>query len=512
MSDVVVVGAGPVGLWVAAELKLNGVDVEVLEAASARDPRSRAVGMSAGTVETLATRGIAQRFIDAGVPIGTVHFGASSTRLQLDVLGIRHPFSLCIPQAATESLLEDYCTQLGVPIRHGQEVIGLDQDDESVVLRTTDIAGFSSEFVVPWVIGCDGTRSVTRRAAGIEFPGSDGTHTGWLADVQVEREPAGPLGCVTANGSCLMQAIGDGLYRIAGMDTATMHLPPEHPPTLDQVRNWAVEAFGDDYGMHSPLWISRYGNATRLADNYRKGRVLVAGDAAHQFFPAGGQGMNTGIQDATNLGWKLAATISGDAAAGLLDTYNDERRFAATEIIRNTNAQLALFSARIPSEIALREVFSEAIAHPDINARWAHRVTGFADPVPIDSRYHGHELLGTRVTHLVLDNNPDTLHTMMAANRFLLIDLETDRRRGSGDALAVAHPRLDIYRGPVEIMHPKWNNVAAVLVRPDARVAWVGPIGHSPADLRSGVEQAMATWIADHTATGTVDSASAAHT
>ncbi len=501
MHDVIVVGAGPVGLWTAAELKQQGVDVVVVDRASQRDPRSRAVGMSAGTVETFATRGIAERFITAGIPIASSHFGASSTRLRLDVLGIRHLHSLCIPQAVTETLLEDYCSTLGVPVWHGHEVTGLDHTDHGVVVHLAD----STKLHAQWVVGADGTKSVVRTAAGIAFPGRDGTHTGWLADVHVQREPQGPLGGVSAAGSVLMQAIGDGLYRLAGVDTATMHLPPEQPPSLEQVRRWAIDTFGDDYGMHSPLWISRYGNATRLADSFRQGRVLLAGDAAHQFFPAGGQGMNTGIQDGTNLAWKLAATIHGNAPDGLLDTYSDERRIAASAIIHNTDAQLALFAARTPAEAALRTVFSEALAHPDINATWARRITGFADPVPAGQRYDQHPSLGSRVTHLILNDDPDALHTQMTPGRFLLIDFNGDSGVASEDFL-LHHPQVDLYTGPCRTTDRKWEGTSAVLLRPDARIAWVGEKHSTPGDLRRSLVAALSMWTLNPTATASAES------
>lgn len=488
--DVVVVGAGPVGLWAAAELRLNELDVVVLEATAERDTRSRAVGMSAGSIETFATRGIAHRFIDAGVPIHTSHFGASSTRLDLLVLGVEYPFSLCIPQTRTEALLEDYTSGLGVRILRGMTVVDLAETPEHVTVTATGAGGDRQFFSAAWVVGCDGTRSVVRSGAGIDFPGTPGTHTGWLADVRLTREPDGPIGAVSDDGAFLLQAIGDGLYRAAGVDIATMYSPPEEPPDLNAVRRWARQAVGDDFGMHSPAWISRYGNARRLAATYVKGRVAIAGDAAHQFFPAGGQGINTGLQDASNLAWKLAAVIHGRADNSLLQTYTAERRPAAEAVMHNTDAQLALFAARSPGERALRDVVSEALLRPGMNAMWARRVTGFADPVPRVST-GADSLVGRRLSHLRLDGSYSRLHELMAADRFLVLDLD----EALSDIIATEHatraPLLDHVCGLWDRGSTDWDGVHAVLVRPDARIAWVARHGCSGADHRDSLRRAL---------------------
>ncbi|MET8828157.1 FAD-dependent oxidoreductase [Streptomyces sp. NPDC004610] len=491
MADVIVVGGGPVGLWTAAELRRAGVAVLVLEGTEVRDARSRAVGMSASTLETFATRGIAQPFIDAGSVIPTGHFGASSTRLDLSVLGTRHPFSLCIPQSTTETLLEKHCLDLGVSVKRGRRVIGLAQDADGVTVRVQSPQGHREEYRAAWVVGADGTRSVVRAQAGIGFPGLPGTQTGWLADVRLTREPDGPRGGLGRSGSILVQSIGDGLYRVAGVDTGTIHLPPEEPPSFEQVRQWAIGLLGDDFGMHSPVWISRYGDATRLADDFRKERVLLAGDAAHQFFPAGGQGMNTGIQDATNLAWKLAATIKGWAPEGLLDTYGVERRPAAQAVIDNTNAQLALFAARTPSEFALRQVWSEALALPELNTLWARRVTGFADPKPDEDRYMADPLLLDRVTHIEHDGNADGGPlTGTGVDTFALLALDPTVTGALATHSAPWSGRASVVSG-LTATGPQWDGVRAALIRPDARVAWVA---RENTDIAKDLPVALGEW------------------
>ncbi|MFJ1706256.1 FAD-dependent monooxygenase [Kitasatospora sp. NPDC088346] len=467
MLDVLIAGAGPVGLWLAAEFRLHGVDVTVVERRTEPDGRSRAVGMQAGTLDTFATRGLAERFIERGTPVPTGHFGAATTRLEFSAVGAVHPFMLALGQSVTEQLLEEHAVAAGARVLRGEEVVSLTQGPDCVEVAIR--AGGTHRTVrARWVVGCDGTRSAVRQAAGIDFPGQDTTLTGWLADVELDDPPAGPLSAVGPAGSFLAAPIGDGVHRLAGVSTATMHHGTDKPLTLTEVREQTRALLGRDLGIHNPRWLSRYGNATRQATSYRSGRVLVAGDAAHMFFPAGGQGMNVGIQDATNLGWKLAATLQDRAPAGLLDSYDAERRPAARAVIDNTRAQLALFAAASPEQIALREVLSAALAEPETNRRWAHRIAGFADPLPADPEAGAHPLNGTRLAGLALaTTDAPTAHPLMHHGRPLLQDLGGTR---TPCAAGGVEQRSATVNTPAA--EPIWRDVTTVLIRPDARIAW----------------------------------------
>ncbi|MEU6173176.1 FAD-dependent monooxygenase [Streptantibioticus parmotrematis] len=486
-ADVVVVGAGPVGLWLAAELRLHDVSVLVLEKATTRDPRSRAVGMQAGTLDTFATRGLADRFIERGIPVPTGHFGAAGTRLDFRRVGAVHPFSLALSQYVTEQLLEEHAASRGAEVRRGQEVISLTQDDAAVELVVRADGGHTT-LRARWVVGCDGTRSAVRQAAGIGFPGTDTTMTGWLADVAL-AEPPGPGDPLMVRGQAgvvLAAPLGDGMYRIAGLSNATKGHGVGAPLTLDEARERTRAVVGHDMGMHSPLWLSQYGNATRQATTYRSRRVLLAGDAAHMFFPAGGQGMNLGIQDAANLGWKLAATVRGRASDALLDTYDAERRPAGAAVMDNTRAQSALFGAETPEEVALRDAFSEALAHPETNLMWARRVAGFGDPrYTTCDRPDGtpaHPMAGTRLAGLALRSGADevcTPHQLLHGGELVLLDLD-GRHTPLASAMAtrhdIAHHAAGVHR---ETSAEGWHDVTSVLIRPDARIAWAGT-DHDP--------------------------------
>ncbi|MFI0904229.1 FAD-dependent oxidoreductase [Streptomyces sioyaensis] len=483
-ADVVVVGGGPVGLWLAAELRLHEVSVVVLEKATARDARSRAVGMQAGTLDTFATRGVAERFIERGAPVPTGHFGAAGTRLDFRRVGAVHPFSLALNQFVTEQLLEERATSMGAEVRRGQELVSLTQDDEGVELLVR-ADGRHVTLHAGWVVGCDGTRSTVRGAAGIDFPGSDTTLTGWLADVALEDPPEEPLMARGPAGVVLSAPLENELYRLAGVSTATMRRGTGAPLTLEEAGEQIRAVVGHDLGMHSPRWLSRYGNATRQAATYRSGRVLLAGDAAHMFFPAGGQGMNVGIQDAANLGWKLAATVRGRAPAALLDSYDTERRPAGAAVMENTRAQAALFCADTPEEVALRDAFSEALAQPETNLLWARRVAGFGDPrydtSPGADGTPAHPLAGTRLAGLALRSGTTAgtaPHTLLHDGKMLLLDLDGRHtsRTAAADFDDVAHRAATVDR---EVAAAPWHDVTSVLIRPDARIAWAST-DHDP--------------------------------
>ncbi|KAI1388757.1 uncharacterized protein F4822DRAFT_443574 [Hypoxylon trugodes] len=499
MSDVLIVGAGPTGLWLALELRAAGLNVTVIERNTTRDIRSRAAAMAAGCLEAFATRGIAQRFIDAGVPIRSVHFGSSPTRLQMsrESLGTKHPHSLMIPQAVTEQLLIDVCEQKGVKFLFGHTVVGLVQNSDGVTLNVEIRDGSKSDFTAPWLVGCDGTKSTIRKLANIEFPGTEGTIWGWLADVLVTDPPPHPISINNKSGSFLIQPLGyKDYYRTTGVNLSTMGVPPSAPPTIEDAKSFAIETSGKDYGMHSPLWTSRFSNTTRLATNFRSGRIFVVGDAAHQFFPAGGQGITTGLQDAANLAWKLVAVIQGRItgvhAEELLDSYNTERRLALQAVIKSTLAQTALYTPDNPQRAALADIVYELIAHPNINKLLVRRITGFGDPFPQEGDEQD-SLIGSRVTHLEVQGRFDPLHAAMSVDTFLLVVMD-DKLEGILREVTNPWASNIKYFGPsddIKSFGQQWDGVKAALIRPDARITWVWRATSSHEQLNPSITKVL---------------------
>jgi 2-polyprenyl-6-methoxyphenol hydroxylase-like FAD-dependent oxidoreductase len=355
--DVIVVGGGPVGMWLAAELRRGGVWPVVLEKRAERPPHSKAMTIYPRTLEQFAMRGIAGRWVDEGTPIPSSHFALLTNRLDFSFLDTRFPYTLFLPQRRTEELLAAHLAELGVPILREHTVTGLRQDADGVWLDVDTPSG-RQRFRAGYVVGCDGAGSVVREAAGIEFAGEPPTWTTILGDTELAAPPRGKA--LTLNrpgGSIYMVDLGDGRWRLATVDHATLSDPPGKPVTIDDLRESALRLAGTDFGMRetAATWLSRVGNEARQAAAYRNGRVLLAGDAAHIHYPAGGQGLNLGLQDAANLGWKLAATVRGWAPDGLLDSYHTERSGVALEVIDDSLAQCALFANPSREGIALRD-------------------------------------------------------------------------------------------------------------------------------------------------------------
>ncbi|KOV83861.1 FAD-dependent monooxygenase [Nocardia sp. NRRL S-836] len=370
MLDVVIVGAGPTGLWLAGELRLGGATVTVLEARQERDVNSKALTIHPRTIELFDCRGVVEPFLAEGIRIPNGHFGGLPDRLDFAVLDTPHPFTLALPQVRTEELLEQRAAELGATIRRGRPVTGL-------VERGVELAG-GEVVAARYVVGCDGTRSTVRTAAGIDFPGTDATTWGWLGDVVLDDPPARGFTSATGiDGGLMVVPLPGGVHRIVGGDPATNR--PEWPGelTLDELRATVKAIAGTDFGMRDPRWLSRFGNATRQATTYRAGHVLLAGDAAHMHFPTGGVGMNVGIQDAHNLGWKLAAVATGSADEALLDSYHTERHPVGAALLAHTRAQTALMTAFTPEGQALRALLSGLIASaPDMSRELAERLSG----------------------------------------------------------------------------------------------------------------------------------------
>jgi 2-polyprenyl-6-methoxyphenol hydroxylase-like FAD-dependent oxidoreductase len=447
-ESVVVVGAGPVGLWTAAELALAGVPVVVLESATERSPHAKALGMHPRTLEVLAMRGLEQRFLDEGVPVPKWHFGMLETRLDFHVLDTPYPFMLAIPQVRTEELLEEHALALGARILRGHTVTGLEQDDDGVTLHVTGPAGEHTR-TAGYVVGADGAGSTVRKAAGIAFPGTDTTSYGYVGEVRLTTPSV--TSAHNEHGALISVPVRGGRHRIAGVDAHNNGAAD--PFTLEALRATAIRVAGSDFGMHDPGWLSRFGNATRVAQTYRSGRVLLAGDAAHMHLPAGGVGLNVGVQDAMNLGWRLAAVARGDADPKLLDGYHDERHPIGEKLAEHTLAQSALITATTPDGMALRSLLSTLIATvPEFSLSLARMLSALDVAYPSA----GHPLAGTRVPGLF---------ALLRSGRPVLLD----QAGAMGDEVTALAAALGI---DVVVGEQPWTTASVVVVRPDGHVWW----------------------------------------
>ncbi|MEU3527609.1 FAD-dependent monooxygenase [Streptomyces sp. NPDC038707] len=463
-QQVVIAGGGPVGLWLAAELRLGGVTVTVVEERRERDQRSKALTLHPRTLEILASRGAHGPFLEAGTPLPGGHFGGLGTRLDFRVLDTPFPYTLALPQARTEEFLEARALALGARLLRGHRVTGLTRAPDAV---TVHIRGPEGPYALraAYAVGCDGVRSTVRAAAGIGFPGTPATVLGFLADVRLDGPPPPGFSVCGPSGGLMAVQLPGGPTRLVGItpDDLTATWPGDL--TLDELRTKVRAITGRDFGLRDPVWLSRFGNATRQADRYRDGRVLLAGDAAHQHFPTGGVGMNVGIQDAHNLGWKLAAVLAGRAGGTLLDSYHDERHPVGARLLESSRAQTALMTAFSPEGLALRAELSALLAaQPALNATLAERVSGLAVGYP-PADPAAHPLTGTRAPDLAVEGS-EGLFSLLRPGRPLLLDLAGDTPAGSSAPGTVRHTGV-LLRPP-----SAWAGVRAALIRPDGHVAW----------------------------------------
>lgn len=474
-----VAGGGPTGLMLAAELALAGRDVAIVERrADQALAGSRARGLHARTIEVLDQRGIADRFLASG----QVHYGASFLDAPLDfrALPSRHNYLLALGQQEFERILAGRVEELSVPIYRRREVTGFVQDDAGVRVALSDGSTLRSA----WLAGCDGGRSVVRKAAGIAFPGHDATRSWLIAEARFVQEP--PWGFhVDASGRHAIGRLEDGR---AGIVVAEPQVRDGDAPSLQELRAALVAAYGTDFGIEAPDWISRFTDATRQAESYRAGRVLLAGDAAHVHPPMGGQGLGIGVQDAVNLGWKLAQVLRGTSAASLLETYHAERHPVAARVLRHTMAEVALLRQDARTR-ALGAVVSELLALDDARRRWAAELSGLAVQYGGEG---GHPLAGRRMPDLDLATDAGSVRVfalLHAARPLLLVFAE----QAAFDVTAWEDRvrRVDARcASPWEL--PAIGNVPAcdaVLVRPDGYVAWAGDAGDP------GLSEALQAWF-----------------
>jgi 2-polyprenyl-6-methoxyphenol hydroxylase-like FAD-dependent oxidoreductase len=469
MTDraVVITGGGPTGLMLAGELALAGIDVVIVERRTTQDlDGSRAGGLHSRTIEVLDQRGIAERFVSAG----QTHPSVSLALIPLDIseFPTRHNYLLALWQSHFERILGGWVAELGVPILRGSEVTGFVQDDTGVDVELSGETSLRAQYLV----GCDGGRSVIRKTAGIDFPGLDASTSWMIAEVKMDEEPEFGIRRDKVGTHALNRREPGEPIRVVLTERSLDHTGD---PSVSELREALVTVYGTDYGLRRANWISRFTDMARQAASYRRGRVLLAGDAAHVHPPQGGQGLNTGVQDAVNLGWKLAQVVNGTSPASLLDTYHAERHPVGARVLQNTMAAVAL-STPDERHQALREIITELLSMDEPRQRIAGMLSG------LDISYElgeGHPLLGRRMPDLDVHtaDGATRVFTLLHDARPLLLNLGEP---GGFD--------ISPWANRVRLVNARHDGVwelpvlgviaapSAVLIRPDGHVAWAGDL------------------------------------
>jgi 2-polyprenyl-6-methoxyphenol hydroxylase-like FAD-dependent oxidoreductase len=477
---VVIVGGGPTGLMLAGELAMAGIDVVIVERRASQDvDGSRAGGLHSRTIEVLDQRGIADRFLSQGQVMQVQGF--AGVPLDISDFPTRHNYGLALWQSQFEPILAGWVGELGVPILRGREVVGFTRDDTGVDVELSGDTSLRTEYLV----GCDGGRSLIRKAADIDFPGLDPSTSWMIAEVEMDEEPEFGFRRDSVGQHALGRRQDGEPIRVV---LTERHVDHDGDPSMDELREALVAVYGTDYGLRSANWISRFTDMTRQAASYRDGRVLLAGDAAHVHPPQGGQGLNTGVQDAVNLGWKLAQVVNQTSPESLLDTYHAERHPVGARVLHSTMAQVAL-SGPDDRHQALRDTMTELLGMDEPRKRIAAMLSG------LDIHYDlgdGHPLLGRRMPDLdlVTAHGAVRVFALLHDARAVLLNLGTpwacDTSPWSDRVLAIDAE----YGGDWEL--PLLGHVAApaaLLIRPDGYVAWVGD------GTDTGLREALTTWF-----------------
>jgi 2-polyprenyl-6-methoxyphenol hydroxylase-like FAD-dependent oxidoreductase len=477
---VVIAGGGPTGLMLAGELALASIDVAIVERRPSQDiTGARAGGLHSRTIEILDQRGIADRFLSKGKVAQVAGF--AWIRLDISDFPTRHNYGLALSQNHIERILAGWVDELAVPIYRGREVTAFAQDDTGVDVEVSDASSLRAEYLV----GCDGGRSLIRKAAGIAFPGWDPTTSNLIAEVEMAGEPEWGVRRDALGIHSLSRSEDGGPVRVL---VTEKRLGRTGEPALRDLSEELIAVYGTDFGVHSPTWISRFTDMARQAASYRKGRVLLAGDAAHVHYPTGGQGLNVGVQDAVNLGWKLAQVIKKASPESLLDTYHTERHPVAARVLRNTMAQVALLRTDDRTN-ALRDIISELLSMDEPRKRLAAEMSGLGVHYDLGD---AHPLLGRRMPDLdlVTANGPLRVFALLHDARPVLLKLGDP---GGFDITPWADRVRSVdakYFGTWEL--PALGEVtapSAALIRPDGYVAWVGDL------TRLGLADALSAWF-----------------
>jgi 2-polyprenyl-6-methoxyphenol hydroxylase-like FAD-dependent oxidoreductase len=478
---VVIAGGGPTGLMLAAELALARVDVAIVERRENSDVEGlRAGGLHMRTIEVFDQRGVADRFVSQGPHHQRLPF--ARTTLDVSDMPTRHNYSVALWQYRTEHILSEWVGELGVPIYRKREVLDFAEHGAGIDVALSDGGSIRAQYLV----GCDGARSSIRKKAGIEFPGWDASTSYLIAEIDTAEEPEWGFKR-TEHGNNAIGKLEDG--KRARVVLVEPQLGRTNPPMLEDVREALIAVYGTDFGLHTASYVSRFSDMARQAASYRKGRVLLAGDAAHMHSPVGGQGLNIGIQDAVNLGWKLAQVVHGSAPESLLDTYHAERHPVGARLLRNTLAITAI-ERRDDRIEALRELMIELMQTDAARKQYVAMMSG------LDVHYDlgaGHPLLGRRMPDLDIATaeGPRRVFALLHAARPVLLNLDEARTpdiTGWADRVRAIDAR---YTGPWEL--PAIGAVGsptAVLIRPDGYVAWVGERG-----ARTGLRDALTKWF-----------------